>query len=161
MAGPTPRSASSGVNVLMKASGDAECYWQLMARHVAERRGRLQLKALGFVTPKLLAWGAKVMVTTKGRTTSNTTGGTGRNAGGKRCGHEHVPDIWCALFLRVEDGHHVRTDDLQLTGSHEELEEAVPVRALAREAGEDLMASMGEPRRTITEKQKCCDGDER
>ena len=38
-------------------------------------------------------------------------------------------------YVEVEDGHHVRTDDLLLAGSHEELEEVEPVRALAREGG--------------------------
>ena len=124
------------VNVLMKpASGDAESYWPLMARHVAERRGRLQLKALGFVTPKLLAWCTKVMVTTKGW--DNFQGHWRRR---KKPGEVRGPDMNMSLtsgghYVEVEDGHHVRTDDLLLAGSHEELEEVEPVRALAREGG--------------------------
>ena len=38
-------------------------------------------------------------------------------------------------YVEVEDGHHVRTDDLNLAGSHDELEEVDPVKALAREGG--------------------------
>ena len=54
------------VNTLIKASGDGEEYWPLMAKHVGERRGRQQLAVLGLVTPKLLPWGQRVMITTKG-----------------------------------------------------------------------------------------------
>ena len=40
--------------------------WPLMAKHVGERRSRQQLAVLGLVTPKLLFWGQRVMITTKG-----------------------------------------------------------------------------------------------
>ena len=36
-----------GINTLMRASGDGEEMWPLMAKHVGERQGRLQLQALG------------------------------------------------------------------------------------------------------------------
>ena len=54
------------INTLIRSSGEGEEQWPLMAKHVGERRGRLQLQALGFTTPALLPWGRKVMVTTKG-----------------------------------------------------------------------------------------------
>ena len=54
------------VNTLIKSSGDGEEYWPLMAKHVGERRGRQQLAILGLVTPMLMPWGQRVMVTTKG-----------------------------------------------------------------------------------------------
>ena len=38
-------------------------------------------------------------------------------------------------YVEVEDGHHVRTDDLNLAGSHDVLEEVDPMHALAREGG--------------------------
>ena len=68
-----------GINTLLKATGDDEKYWPLMARHIGERRGRMQLQALGFATPKLVAWGTKVMVTTKGWDNFQATGATGRS----------------------------------------------------------------------------------
>ena len=55
-----------GINTLIRSSGDGEEMWPLMAKHIGERRGRSQLKALGFATPAPLPWGRKVMVTTKG-----------------------------------------------------------------------------------------------
>ena len=55
-----------GINTLIRSSGEGEELWPLMAKHIGERRGRMQLRALGFSTPALLPWGRKVMVTTKG-----------------------------------------------------------------------------------------------
>ena len=55
-----------GINTLIRSSGEGEELWPLMAKHIGERRGRLQLQALGFETPKMLPWRRKVMVTTKG-----------------------------------------------------------------------------------------------
>lgn len=54
------------VNTLIRSADEGEDFWPLMAKHVGERRGRQQLAALGFSTPRLLPWGQRVMITTKG-----------------------------------------------------------------------------------------------
>ena len=46
------------INVLLKASGDGQEYWPLMAKHIGERRGRQQLNVLGYETPPLFFHGA-------------------------------------------------------------------------------------------------------
>ena len=55
-----------GINTLIRSAEEGEEFWPLMAKHIGEHRGRMQLRALGFSTPALLPWGRKVMVTTKG-----------------------------------------------------------------------------------------------
>ena len=41
------------INTLIQSAGEGEDLWPLMAKHVGERRGRLQLKSLSFATPPL------------------------------------------------------------------------------------------------------------
>ena len=54
-----------GANVLLRATGTDASKWPLAIRHVAERRGRQQLEALGLPTGRLLTFGQKVAVVTK------------------------------------------------------------------------------------------------
>lgn len=53
------------INVVLKATEVPVSLWPLAARHVAERRGRQQLAALGFRTPHLLPFNSEVLVETK------------------------------------------------------------------------------------------------
>ena len=100
-----------GVNVLMRLPGADEKEWPLMARHVAERRGRLQLEALGFSTPRLLPWNTKVAVSTKGWDEFQ-----GHWRPRKRLGRVKGPDISMSMtsgghFIQLEEGGCLRASD--------------------------------------------------
>lgn len=101
-----------GINTLIRASEEGEDLWPLMAKHIGEHRGRLQLKALGFSTPALLPWGRKVMVTTKGW---DDFQGHWRHR--KKPGVVRGPDPEMSLtsgghVVEIEKGKYIRTDDL-------------------------------------------------
>ena len=107
------------INTLIRSSGDGEDYWPLMARHVGERRGRQQLGTLGFVTPQLLPWGQRVMVTTKGWDDFQ-----GHWRARKKPGFVRGPDPNMSLtsgghLVEVEDGKFIRTDDMVRIGDSE------------------------------------------
>ena len=100
------------INTLIRASEDGEEKWPLMAKHVGERRGRLQLQALGFTTPMLLPWGRKVMVTTKGWDDFQ-----GHWRLRKRQGVVRGPDHEMSLtsgghIVEIDPGKFVRTNDM-------------------------------------------------
>lgn len=100
------------INTLIRASEDGEEKWPLMAKHVGERRGRLQLQALRFTTPMLLPWGRKVMVTKKGWDDFQ-----GHWRLRKRQGVVRGPDPEMSLtsgrhVVEVDTGKFVRTNDL-------------------------------------------------
>ena len=45
-----------GVSTLLRTTGASEEEWPLIARHIAERRGRQQLLTLGYKSGKLTSW---------------------------------------------------------------------------------------------------------
>ena len=75
-----------------------------MARHIGERRGRMQLAALGFETPKMLPYGTQVMVKTK-----SWDDFQGHWRARKKKGIVRGPDVSMSMtaggyFVEVEDG---------------------------------------------------------
>ena len=101
-----------GINVLMRLPDAEESQWPLMARHVAERRGRLQLKALGFATPTLLPWNSRVAVSTKGWDEFQ-----GHWRPRKRVGRVKGPDISMSMtsgghYVQLDEGRFVRANDV-------------------------------------------------
>lgn len=100
------------VNTLIRSADEGEDFWPLMAKHVGERRGRQQLAALGFSTPRLVPWGQRVMITTKGWDEFQ-----GHWRARKKPGKVRGPDPDMSLtsgghLVEVEKGQYVRTDDL-------------------------------------------------
>eukprot|EP00913_Durusdinium_trenchii_P018989 g17845.t1 len=138
------------VNTLIKASGDGEEYWPLMAKHVGERRGRQQLAVLGLVTPKLLPWGQRVMITTKGWDDFQ-----GHWRARKKAGVVRGPDPDMSLtsgghLVEVEDGKLIRTDDMVVPGDPPALADVVEVEA--RDEPASILDRVVKPRRRLTEK---------
>ena len=116
------------INTLIRSSGEGEELWPLMAKHVGERRGRLQLQALGFSTPRLMPWGRNVMVTTKGWDDFQ-----GHWRLRKRPGLVRGPDPEMSLtsgghLVEIEKGKYVRTDDLIQADDPPSLEDVVQVK---------------------------------
>ena len=139
-----------GINVIMKASKDSEKHWPLMARHIGERRGRMQLAALGFETPKMLPYGTQVMVKTK-----SWDDFQGHWRARKKKGIVRGPDVSMSMtaggyFVEVEDGKFLRADDVVVSEEGFFLEGEIGLEA--REAGPGPLPALGEPRRRITGK---------
>ena len=116
------------INTLIRSSGDGEELWPLMAKHVGERRGRLQLQALGFSTPRLMPWGRSVMVTTKGWDDFQ-----GHWRLRKKKGLVRGPDPEMSLtsgghLVEIEKGKYIRTDDLVQAEDPPSLEDVVNVK---------------------------------
>ena len=116
------------INTLIRSSGDGEELWPLMAKHVGERRGRLQLQALGFSTPRLMPWGRSVMVTTKGWDDFQ-----GHWRLRKKKGLLRGPDPEMSLtsgghLVEIEKGKYIRTDDLVQAEDPPSLEDVVNVK---------------------------------
>ena len=138
------------INTLIKASGDGEEYWPLMAKHVGERRGRQQLATLGMVTPTLMTWGQRVMVTTKGWDEFQ-----GHWRSRKKAGVVRGPDPDMSLtsgghLVEMEDGKFVRTDDMVVANSPPSLKDVEEV--VLREEPADLLDKTVKPRRRLTDK---------
>ena len=134
---------------LIRSSGDGEDYWPLMAKHVGERRGRQQLASLGFVTPQLLPWGQRVMITTKGWDDFQ-----GHWRARKKPGVVRGPDPDMSLtsgghLVEVENGNFIRTDDMVPVDSFEAKE---VVELAVRDQPADLLDRTVKPRRRLTEK---------
>ena len=124
--------------------------WPLMAKQVGERRGRKQLKDLGFSAPQLLPWGMKVMITTKGWTDFQ-----GHWRSRKQAGKIRGPDPSMSLtsgghLVEVEDGKLVRSDDLTEVVMPSDVGNIVELQE--RASGEDALQALGEPRRRLTGK---------
>ena len=138
------------INTLIRSSGDGEDYWPLMAKHVGERRGRQQLALLGFDTPKLLPWGQKVMVTTKGWDDFQ-----GHWRSRKKPGIVRGPDPDMSLtsgghLVEVERGNFVRTDDMVMPGEPPAVEDVLEVKI--REEPAHILDKSAKPKRRLTEK---------
>ena len=137
------------INTLIRASGDGEDYWPLMAKQVGERRGRQQLAAMGFGTPQLLPWGQRVMVTTKGWDDFQ-----GHWRARKKPGVVRGPDPDMSLtsgghLVEVEGGKFIRTDDMvRIEGSKDK--DVVELKI--RDTPADLLDHAVKPRRRLTEK---------
>ena len=137
------------INTLIRSSGDGEDYWPLMAKHVGERRGRQQLASLGFVTPQLLPWGQRVMITTKGWDDFQ-----GHWRARKKPGLVRGPDPDMSLtsgghLVEVENGNFIRTDDMVPVGGFE-IKDVVELAV--RDQPADLLDKTVQPRRRLTEK---------
>lgn len=137
------------INTLIRSSGDGEDYWPLMAKHVGERRGRQQLASLGFVTPQLLPWGQRVMITTKGWDDFQ-----GHWRARKKPGVVRGPDPDMSLtsgghLVEVENGNFIRTDDMVPVDSFETKD---VVELAVRDQPADLLDRTVKPRRRLTEK---------
>ena len=138
------------INTLIRASGEGEDKWPLMAKHVGERRGRLQLQALGFTTPSLLPWGQKVMVTTKGWDDFQ-----GHWRLRKKQGVVRGPDPEMSLtsgghIVEVDSGRLVRTNDLVKGDTPPALADLLSLEERAEPA--DIRDNTVIPRRRLTEK---------
>ena len=88
--------------------------WPLIARHVGERRGRQQLEALGYQTPKLLPYGLLVMVRTK---KYEEFQGHWRNQ--RKKAWIRGPDVSMSMtsgghYLEDEEGKFLRSNDIVL-----------------------------------------------
>ena len=146
-----------GINVLMRLPEAEEEDWPLMARHVAERRGRLQLEGMGFSTPTLLPWNTQVVVSTKGWDEFQ-----GHWRPRKRLGRVRGPDMSMSLtsgghYILLEDGKHVRasevvevTPEVETDVSREAQKEEVEVQQTDRGVGP--MSLDGRPARRVGEK---------
>ena len=139
-----------GINRLIRASGDGEEMWPLMAKHVGERRGRLQLQALGFSTPSLMPWGRKVMVTTKGW---DDFQGHWRQR--KKPGVVRGPDPEMSLtsgghLVEIEGRKYIRTDDMVLAEEPPSLEDVVNVKERSEPAC--ILDGAAVPKRRLYEK---------
>ena len=138
------------INTLIRSSGDGEEYWPLMAKHVGERRGRQQLATLGMVTPTLMPWGQRVMVTTKGWDDFQ-----GHWRSRKKPGVVRGPDPEMSLtsgghLVEMEDGKFVRTDDMVVASAPPTLEDVQEV--VIREEPANLLDKTVKPKRRLTEK---------
>ena len=139
-----------GINTLIRASEEGEDLWPLMAKHIGERRGRLQLKALGFSTPALLPWGRKVMVTTKGW---DDFQGHWRHR--KKPGIVRGPDPEMSLtsgghVVEIEKGKYIRTNDIIQADNPPSLEDVVTVEERPEPA--NILDGSVIPRRRLREK---------
>ena len=138
------------INTLIRASGDGEDYWPLMAKHVGERRGRQQLATLGFTTPALMPWGQKVMVTTKGWDEFQ-----GHWRSRKKAGIVRGPDPDMSLtsgghLVEMENGKFVCTNDMVVAGSPPALTDFVEVTERSDPA--NILDGTVKPRRRLTDK---------
>ena len=143
-----------GINVVLKATGLPEEQWPMIARHVGERRGRLQLEALGYVTPELLSYNREVMVKTK-----SWDDFQGHWRARRRRGWVRGPDVSMLLtsgghVVETEEGKFVRVVDVvpseQPEGKDGGLEGALDVQE--RKTGEGPLRALGEPRFRLREK---------
>eukprot|EP00913_Durusdinium_trenchii_P016583 g15588.t1 len=139
-----------GINTLIRSAGEGEELWPLMAKHVGERRGRLQLQALGFSTPRLLPWGRKVMVTTKGWDDFQ-----GHWRMRKRPGVVRGPDPEMSLtsgghVVEIEKGKFVRTADVVQAEDPPALEDVVTVKERPEPAS--ILDGVVVPKRRLHEK---------
>ena len=139
-----------GINALIRSSEEGEDLWPLMAKHIGERRGRMQLRALGFTTPALLPWGRKVMVTTKGW---DDFQGHWRQR--KKPGVVRGPDPEMSLtsgghIVEVEKGKYVRTNDIVQAEDPPTLMDVVTVEERPDPAS--ILDGAVVPRRRLSEK---------
>ena len=139
-----------GINTLIRSSEEGEDLWPLMAKHIGERRGRMQLRALGFTTPALLPWGRKVMVTTKGW---DDFQGHWRQR--KKSGVVRGPDPEMSLtsgghIVEVEKGKYVRTNDIVQAEDPPTLMDVVTVEERPDPAS--ILDGAVVPRRRLSEK---------
>ena len=143
-----------GINVVLKATGLPEEQWPMIARHVGERRGRLQLEALGYVTAELLSYNREVMVKTK-----SWDDFQGHWRARRRRGWVRGPDVSMSLtsgghVVETEEGKFVRVVDVvpseQPEGEDGGLEGALDVQE--RKTGEGPLRALGEPRFRLREK---------
>ena len=140
-----------GINTLIRSSEEGEEFWPLMAKHIGERRGRMQLRDLGFSTPALLPWGRKVMVTTKGW---DDFQGHWRQR--KKPGIVRGPDPEMSLtsgghlMVEVEKGKYVRTNDIIQAQDPPSLMDAIVVEERPEPAS--ILDGSVAPRRRLTEK---------
>ena len=138
------------INTLIRSSGDGEDYWPLMAKHVGERRGRQQLATLGFTTPRLMPWGQKVMVTTKGWDEFQ-----GHWRSRKKPGVIRGPDPDMSLtsgghLVEVESGKFVRANDMVVASDPPMLADVVEVTERTEPAS--ILDKRVKPKRRLTEK---------
>ena len=139
-----------GINTLIRSSEEGEDLWPLMAKHIGERRGRMQLRALGVHYTCSTSLGRKVMVTTKGWDDSQ-----GHWRLRKKPGVIRGPDCEMSLtsgghLVEVDKGKYVRTNDIAQAEDPPSLTDVVTVEE--RHEPASILDGSVVPRRRLDEK---------
>ena len=139
-----------GVNTLLRTTGASEEEWPLIARHIAERRGRQQLLSLGYKSGKLLPFNQLVMVTTKKWEEFQQHWRARRKKAWVRGADASMSLTSNGHFLVDEEGKYLRATDLVVVSEEDQrsLDAGVPVLEEVSKSGGPF-ALEGPPRHRI------------